>query len=53
MDRWKPIRKVAVGFVAAGIAYAAKQFGVDLGPAEVNQAALAFVGVVAAYLVKS
>ena len=53
MQNWKPIKKVAAGFVAAGIAYVAVQLGVDLGDEDVNDAALALVGIVVAYLVKS
>lgn len=51
MQDWTPIRKVAAGFVAAAIAYVAKRAGVDLGPESVNEAAVAFVGIVTAYLV--
>lgn len=51
MQNWTPIRKVAIGAVAAAIAYIARQLGVDLGSDEVNEAALAVVGIVTAYLV--
>ena len=53
MDKYVPIRKVAVGFIAAAIAYAAHQFGVDLGDEDVNDAALALVGLLAAYLARN
>lgn len=53
MERWKPIRKVLAGFIAAGIAYGAVQLGVDLGDEDVKEAALAIAGVLVAYLVKS
>lgn len=51
MQDWTPIKKVAAGFVASAIAYVAKRAGIDLGPEEINEAAIAFVGVVVAYLV--
>ena len=53
MNNWTPIKKVAAGFVAAGIAFAAHKLGVDLGDQDANEAALAFVGLVVAYLVKN
>lgn len=53
MNEWKPIKKVAAGFVAAGLAYLARQLGVDLGSDEINEAALSIVGILTAYLVKS
>jgi hypothetical protein len=53
MQDWTPIRKVAAGFIAAGIAYVAVQLGVDLGDEDVKEAALAIAGVLTAYLVKS
>jgi hypothetical protein len=52
MQKWKPIKKVAAGFVAAGIAYAAHKLGVDLGNEDINDAALAVVGIAVAYIVK-
>jgi hypothetical protein len=51
MERWAPVRKVAAGFIAAGIAYVAVQLGVDLGDEDVKEAALALAGIVTAYLV--
>ena len=53
MQDWKPIKKVAAGFVAAAIAYAAHKLGVDLGSEDINDAALALVGILTAYAVKS
>lgn len=53
MSGWTPIRKVAIGAVAAAIAYVARQLGVDLGSDEINEAALTIVGIATAYLVKS
>lgn len=53
LAKWRPIRKVAAGFVAAAIAYAAVQLGVDLGDEDIKEAALALVGIAVAYLVKS
>lgn len=53
MQNWKPIKKVAAGFLAAAIAYAARQLGVDLGSDEINEAALTIVGLAVAYLVPS
>lgn len=53
LSQWRPVRKVAAGFVAAAIAYIAVQLGVDLGDEDIKEAALAIVGVAVAYLVKS
>ncbi len=48
---WLPIRKVAVGFVAAALVWIAQRIGLDIGSAALNQAATAVVGFVVAYLV--
>jgi uncharacterized membrane protein YhiD involved in acid resistance len=48
---WVPIRKVAIGFLAAAIVWVAQRIGLDFGPAAVNQAATAVVGFIVAYLV--
>lgn len=51
MQNWKPIKKVAVGFMVAALAYGARLAGADIGDRELNDAALAIVGILAAYLV--
>lgn len=45
-----PIRKIAVAALAALITYVVQRVGLDLGPAAVEQAAAAVVGLVAGYL---
>lgn len=52
MNQYLPIKKVVAAFVAAGLAYVARRAGVDLGDAEINEAAVALVGIAAAYLVR-
>lgn len=52
MDKYKPIKKVAAGFVAAAIVYVAHKLGVNLGDEDINDAALALAGLAVAYIVK-
>ncbi len=49
-NKWKPIRKIAVAAVAAGVTWLALRLGVDLGAAEINEAAAGVVAVLAGYL---
>lgn len=51
MDKWLPVRKVAVGLIAAVLFWVAQRLGLDLGPDAVNEAAQAIIGFVVAYLV--
>lgn len=46
-----PIRKIAAGLVASGLVYLARRVGLDIGDAAANEAAVAIVGFVVAYLV--
>lgn len=48
---WLPIRKILATFVAAAIVYIAARAGVDLGSADVNEAAMLIVTVGTGYLV--
>lgn len=50
-NSWMPIRKILVAAVAFVLSYIALRLGVDLGDAEVNQAALGIVTLLAGYLV--
>lgn len=52
-DQYLPIRKVAAAFIAAGIVYVAHQLGVDLGDQDADEAALALIPVIVAYVVKN
>ncbi len=46
-----PIRKVIAAALAALVVYGAQRLGLDLGPAEVEEAAAAVVAIIVAYLV--
>lgn len=48
---YMPIRKIVATFVAAAIAWIGLRAGVDLGSDDVNEAAVAIVGIAAGYLV--
>jgi hypothetical protein len=47
-----PVRKIVAVFIGAGLAYIARRAGVDLGDADVNEAAVILAGLVFGYFAK-
>jgi hypothetical protein len=52
MRKWYPVRKIAAVMIGSGLFWVARQFGVDLGAEDVNDAAMALSGIALGYLVK-
>lgn len=49
---WRPVRKITAAFVGSGLAWCARRAGVDLGPDDLNEAAVALVGLIFGYIAR-